>query len=188
MPATHKPPTRKSRSLTRQNLKFRVAVPEDVAKLAALHAAVAEHLTARHGHGVWSSRTTEKGVLYAMRHSQVFVLTDGATIIATFRLATRKPWAIDTSYFTKCEKPLYLLAMAVAPEKQRKGLGRKCLAEAERIARKWPADAIRLDAYDAQAGGGPFYQRCAYAPRGKATYRNVPLLYYELLLTKSRPL
>lgn len=187
MPTAHKPPIKKVRSSTRQNLKFRIAIPEDAAGLAALHTAVADHLTGRHGNGVWSSRTTERGVLFAMRHSQVFVLTDCTAIVATFRLTTKKPWAIDTSYFTKCEKPLYLLAMAVAPERQRKGLGRKCLKEAERIARKWPADTIRLDAYDALAGGGPFYARCGYAQRGNASYRNVPLRYYELLLAKPLP-
>jgi GNAT superfamily N-acetyltransferase len=45
----------------------------------------------------------------------------------------------------------YLLAMAVTPAKQRQGIGRRCMEEAKRIARAWPADAIRLDAYDAAA-------------------------------------
>ena len=121
-----------------------------------------------------------------MRHSRVFLATQSAVIVATFRLATKKPWAIDTSYFTKCERPLYLLGMAVAPARQHQGIGRRCLEEAERIARAWPADAIRLDAYDAEAGGGPFDQRCGYTERGRASYRNTPLIYYELLLAKAR--
>lgn len=166
---------------------FRVAVPADAAELAALHTAVADDLNSRYGKGAWSSRTSEKGVLYAMRHSRVFVATDGAAILATFCLAAKKPWAIDKSCFTKCEEPLYLLAMAVLPARQGEGIGRKCLEEAERIAREWPADAIRLDAYDAEAGGGSFYQRCGYAEVGKASYRNVPLVYYELLLAKIVP-
>ena len=174
----------KSQSPAKKRLKFRVGVPEDAAELAALHTAVADHLSGRYGPGAWSSRSSEKGVLYGMRLSQVLVATEGAAIVATFRLASKKPWAIDTSYFTKCEKPLYLLAMAVVPARQGEGIGRKCLEEAERIARKWPADAIRLDAYDADAGGGSFFQRCGYAETGRASYRNVPLIYYEFLLTK----
>lgn len=43
-----------------------------------------------------------------MRNSRVFVATEGAAIVATLRLATKKPWAIDTGYFTKCYGPLYL--------------------------------------------------------------------------------
>jgi GNAT superfamily N-acetyltransferase len=169
------------------HLCFRAAVSEDTAELAALHTAVADHLTSLYSKGPWSSHTSEKGVLHAMRNSKVVVATEDAAIVATLRLARKKPWAIDISYFTKCEKALYLLAMAVAPARQRQGIGRKCLDEASRIARAWPADAIRLDAYNADAGGGPFYQRCGYAERGRVSYRNTPLIYYELLLTKLIP-
>jgi GNAT superfamily N-acetyltransferase len=166
-------------------LSFRLGTPEDATELSALHTAVADHLTSRYGKGPWSSHTSEKGVLYAMRHSRVLVATDGTAIVATFQLATKKPWAIDISYFTACAKPLYLLAMAVMPATQREGIGRRCLEEAERLAREWPADGIRLDAYDAAAGGGGFYQRCGYLEKGRVCYRNAPLIYYELVLRKA---
>jgi predicted N-acetyltransferase YhbS len=42
--------------------------------------------------------------------------------------------------------------MAVKPTVQRQGVGRRLLLEGIAAARKWPADAIRLDAYDADAG------------------------------------
>ena len=150
--------------------------------LAELHTAVAGHLTTTHGQGPWSSRTSERGVLYAMRTSRVFVAREGNELIATLRLTTKKPWAIDTRYFTPCRMPLYLLAMAVAPAKQRQGIGTRCLLEATRLARAWPADTIRLDAFDAAAGAGPFYEHCGFTKVGRASYRNVPLIYYELVL------
>ncbi len=150
--------------------------------LAELHNAVAEHLTREHGTGPWSSKTSEKGVLQAMRTSRVFVAREGSSIVGTLRLAAKKPWAIDTGYFTACEKPLYLLAMAITPSRQRQGLGKKCIAAVAKFARAWPADALRLDAYDAPAGAGPFYARCDFTEVGRATYRNAPLIYYELLL------
>jgi GNAT superfamily N-acetyltransferase len=71
------------------------------------------------------------------------------------------------------------------PAMQRQGVGRRCLEEAERLATGWPADVIRLDAYDAAAGGGGFYQRCGYVERGRVCYRNAPLIYYEHVLTKA---
>jgi len=166
----------------RRGFNFQLGTVEDAAELAVLHTAVAAHLTNLHGPGPWSAKTSEKGVLYAMRTSQVFVARQGRAIVGTLRLATKKPWAIDTSYFSKCRTPLYLLAMAVLPTKQRQGLGRKCLTEVQRIARSWPADAIRLDAYDADAGAGSFYARCGYTEVGQAIYRDTPLIYYELLL------
>ena len=147
----------KRQSSAAKHFCFRPGVIEDAAELAALHTVAADHLTGCYGKGPWSSHTSEKGVLYAMRQSKVLVATEGAAIVATLRLAKKKPWAIDTSYFTRCERPVYLLAMAVEPTRQRQGIGRRCLEEAERIARAWPADVIRLDAHDANAGGGPFY-------------------------------
>jgi GNAT superfamily N-acetyltransferase len=163
-------------------LNFQPAVAEEAAEIAALHTAVAEHLTELHGRGFWSSKVSEKGVLYAMRVSRVYVARAGTEMVATLRLSAKKPWAIDTSYFAPCRKPLYLVGMAVKPAHQRQGIGRKCLAEAEKIARAWPADAIRLDAFDAEAGAGRFYARCGYTEVGRAAYRNTPLIYYELLL------
>ena len=165
-----------------KRFSLKLGTTDDAAALAALHTAVAEDLTRLHGPGAWSTKTSEKGVLYAMRTSRVFVAREGAEIVATLRLATKKPWAIDTRYFSLCSRPLYLLAMAVTPRRQRHGLGRRCLEDATRIARGWPADAVRLDAFDAEAGAGGFYARCGWSEVGRTSYRNTPLIYYEFLL------
>jgi len=65
---------------------------------------------------------------------------------------------------------------------QRTGLGRACMEAAREAAVRWPADAIRLDAYDAEAGAGGFYAKCGYREVGRVVYRNTPLVYYELRL------
>ncbi len=166
--------------------RFELATAEDAPALAALHTEVAEHLTRLHGQGPWSSKTTEKGVLFGMRTSRIFVARENEAIVGTLRLATKKPWAIDVSYFTPCRKPLYLLAMAIAPDRQRQGIGRWCLEQAWKAARAWPADAVRFDAFDSKAGAGGFYDRCGCVEKGRVTYRNAPLIYYEVLLSPSR--
>lgn len=163
-------------------MQLAIARLDDAAALAALHSAVAAHLTEVHGEGPWSGETTEKGILRAMKTSQVLVARDGADIVATLHLQTKKPWAIDPSYFAEARRPLYLMSMAVAPGRQRQGLGRCCLKEAKRIAREWPADAIRLDAYASRAGAGGFYKRCGYTEVGRVLYRGTPLIYFELKL------
>ncbi len=154
----------------------------DAAVLTSLHTAVAEHLTSLHGQGPWSAAISEKGVLFAMRNSRVFVARLDGELVGTLRLGTKKPWAIDPSYFSNCRKPLYLTAMAITPARQRQGLGTRCLNEVKRLAKTWPADAVRLDAYDARAGAGEFYAKCGWTERGRATYRGAPLIYFELLL------
>ena len=100
----------------------------------------------------------------------------------SLRLATKKPWAIDVAYFTPVKRPLYLTGMTVAVTHQGRGLGRLALDDARTVAESWPADAIRLDAYDHPAGAGDFYLRCGYEERGRVVYKGDPLAYYELVL------
>lgn len=154
----------------------------DVPALAGLRCAVAEHLTATYGKGHWSSAPSERSELPKLKTPLVCVAKSQGKLIAALRLQTKKPWAIDTSYFTPCKKPLYLVDMAVDPRMQRRGIGRLCIEEAKRITKDWPADAIRLDAYDADAGAGEFYRKCGFREVGRVTYRKTPLIYYEMIL------
>ena len=80
------------------------------------------------------------------------------------------------------ERPLYLLAMAVDPARQRTGIGRALHRRGARSRRDWPADALCLDAYDAAAGAGDFYRKCGFTEVGRADYRNTPLIYFERLV------
>jgi len=164
-------------------MNLRDASEADAPAIAALRSAVADRLTAEFGSGHWSTPATEKGVVLGMRHALILVLTDNEHIVGTLRLATRKPWAIDPAYFTMVDRALYLTDMAVAPDSQRRGFGRELLRLAVDAAMSWPADSIRLDAYDAPAGAGGFYARCGFQEVGRVVYRNTPLIYFEKLLT-----
>jgi len=163
-------------------LTFTLATPADAPELAALHSAVSDDLTRRYGHGPWTARATEKGVLFHMRHAQVLMAKRGKTTVGTLNLQTKKPWAIDVRYFTPVKKALYLTGMAVLPSMQRKGIGKLLMAEAEKRARAFPANAVRLDAFDADAGAGGFYAKCGYREVGRVVYRKAPLIYFELVL------
>ncbi len=72
--------------------------------------------------------------------------------------------------------------LAVDPRAQGRGLGRRMIAAAIAAAKAWPADAIRLDAYDTAAGASPFYASCGFRERGRVKYRGTPLRYFEMLL------
>jgi GNAT superfamily N-acetyltransferase len=161
------------------------ATEQDAEELAALHNAAADALTARYGLGHWSGRITQSGVLFHLRHGYVLAARTKRGIVGTLTLQTRKPWAIDVSYFTKVPRPLYLTNMAVLPKRQGRGVGRACLEEAARVARDWPAESIRLDAYEHPAGAGGFYARCGYAERGRVVYKEVPLIYFERMIARN---
>jgi GNAT superfamily N-acetyltransferase len=163
-------------------LRFSTAIQSDAPELAALHTAANEDLTQRFGRGLWSSAATEKGMLFNMRHNRVIIARKGRRIVGTLNLQTKKPWAIDVSYFTPVKKSLYLTGMAVLPAMQKQGVGRALLEEAAKIARRWPADAIRLDAWDADGGAGPFYAKCGYRELAHTAYKGNPVIYFELVL------
>ena len=170
-------------------LVFTIAAESDAPALAALHFAASEDLTRRFGQGFWSSSPSERGLLVNLRRpkfSRTLIAHSGSRIAGTLRLATKKPWAIDIARFTPAVRPLYLTGMAVHPDLQRLGVGRLLMKEAEANARAWPADAIRLDAFDNVAGAGPFYAKCGYREVAHAIYKEDPLVYFELVLTPSR--
>lgn len=154
----------------------------DAQAIAALRTSVAEHLTRQFGKGHWSWCVTEKSVLRSIKTSRVLVARNNREVIGTLSLQTKKPWAIDLSYFESGRRPLYLLDMAVSPDLQRRGIGRQLVEEAKAVAGAWPSEAIRLDAYDSDAGAGPFYAKCGFREVGRKAYRGVPLVYFELML------
>lgn len=167
-------------SLEEMKISVKSAGQADAAEIAALRNAAGEHLS--HLHGVRASCVTEKSVLRGIMTDRVLLARARGQAVATLRLATKKPWAIDLSYFTAVHRALYLHDMAVEPSRQGEGVGRLLVEEAKAQARAWPSQAIRLDAYDAAHGAGAFYAKCGFIEVGKATYRKTPLVYFELLL------
>ena len=161
-------------------LSVRPAVEADAEAIAALRTRAGNRLAERYG--LRPSCVTDKSVLRAIATSRVLVARTRDVIVATLRLATKKPWAIDLSYFTTVPRALYLHDMAVEPSRQGKGLGRTLVEKAKEDALAWPSQAIRLDAYDGAHGAGGFYARCGFVEVGRVTYRKTPLVYFELLL------
>jgi ribosomal protein S18 acetylase RimI-like enzyme len=165
-------------------IRIDVAGEEDIPGIVVVRVNAAEGLTARFGGGHWSGHANERGVAWDMRQGKVLVARRGKSIVGTLKVATRKPWAIDVSYFTPVKRPWYLTNMAVDPKHQGLGIGRRCVREAVRLVRELKGEAVRLDAYDAVAGAGPFYEKCGFTERGRITYRVTPLIYYEKLVAR----
>src|SRR5262245_19975078 len=136
---------------------FRLATPDDSARIAELRNAAAMELTRLHGRGHWSGLVTADKVAAGMVRSQVYVLRAGRSMVGTLRLHAKPRSEYDREWFTRVRRPVFLYDMAVDPPHQRQGFGRTCIAGAIATAREFPADAIRLDAYDHAAGAGGFY-------------------------------
>ena len=163
-------------------LNFAIATEGDAAAIAQLATATNRHLLDTFSRDSSKSLATEKAVLLGIKTPHVLLARHGNQIVAVLSLKKKKPWAIDPAYFTAVRTALYITNMAVAPEFQRQGVGRSLLNYARTIAQSWPADAIRLDAYDSEIGAGGFYARCGYREVGRVTYRKTPLIYFELVV------
>jgi GNAT superfamily N-acetyltransferase len=161
---------------------FALATPDDAARIAELRNAAGEKLTREFGHGHWSHAVSAEKVAAAMERSRVYVLRERGRIVGTLRLQLKKPSEYDRPWFTRVRRPVFLSDMAVDPARQRRGLGRACIAGAIRVARAWPADALRLDAYDHAAGAGPFYVKCGFREASRRVYFRAPIIYYEKML------
>ena len=83
---------------------------EDVPAIVAIRMRTAVDLTERFGPGHWSSIASERGVVQALHlgvHlSRMLVARDGERVLGTLRIATKKPWAIDRSYFVDVPRPI----------------------------------------------------------------------------------
>jgi predicted N-acetyltransferase YhbS len=168
------------------SLSFVIASESDASSIAGLRNETSAALKRQYGEGNWASQSTERSVVLSNfmrpKFQRTLIARDSDAVVATLCLQTKKPWAIDVKYFTSAKKPLYLIGMAVHPDWQGKGVGRLILQEAEAVARAWPGDAIRLDAWDAAAGAGPFYAKCGFREVARVVYKTAPLVYYEKML------
>lgn len=165
---------------------FQFATEADTRALLKLWLAVDADMEGRFGNDRWSTTISEKSVARGLKSSRVLVAKRHGRIIGALRMETKKPWAIDLTYFTPVANAVYLHDVIVEPRLQRSGVGRELIERTKACAREWSVDVIRLDAYDGPSGGGPFYGKCGFTEVGRTIYRGVPLIYFELVLTKVR--
>ena len=166
-------------------LSFDFAGQEDVPALLAFRLRVDNEQAHRFGKARWSTTINESSVARGLKTGRVLMAHQDGELIGAVRMETRKPWAIDLSYFTPACRAVYLHDVIVEPRLQRRGIGRALIEEVKSVARQWPVDAVRADAFDGASGAGPFYGKCGFRNVGSKVYRGVPLVYYELQLTQS---
>src|SRR5471032_3383897 len=122
-----------------RGLTFRAATPADAEELAALRNAVAADQFQRFG--VKSFNTTSRGILCDLRWGDLLIARNKKQIVSSLLFVKKKPWAIDVSYFTPVEYPLYVRAMNTHPDFQHQGAGTRLLKYALTFARSKGSDA-----------------------------------------------
>ena len=166
-------------------LVFAVATNADAAAIAALRMAAARGLTERFGVGTWTfAAESEASVQAEIRSSTIVFARDDGVVVGALRLATRNPWIGNTAFFTPCDRPIFLTSMAVAPKRQRHGIGRRLLAEAENVALGLGGEMLRLDSYAGPAGAAEFYRKCGFREVHRGDYNGTALIWFEKALQR----
>jgi len=151
----------------------------DARELVALRSAVARGMTGTFGEGHWSVCPSKAEVVRQLRASHVLVARHDSEIVGTVRLVRALPGIFDSKSFTPVQSALYVLGLAVAAKCRGQGVGRQLMEAAKETACSWGAQALWLDAYDHEAGAGPFYLKCGFRSVGRTEYLEMPLIYFE---------
>jgi hypothetical protein len=146
----------------RTRIKLEIATADDVSDLVSLRAAVNQHLIAQFGKGYWASGLTEKGVLFAMKTATVYTARDRNRLIATVTLSTCSPGPSTRNISARVR------SLCISPRWQ---------AIRMSSARGWASSVLRTRA------GSP--GKCGFREVGRATYRNSPLIYFEMVLARN---
>ena len=98
-----------------------------------------------------------KSVVYAIEERR------GGDTVATFSASSEAPGYLDLSLWDSGEEPcFYLTRLAVLPRLQHRGIGRVCVATAERFALEHDCRSIRLDAAEQHAELLDWYLKLGY--------------------------
>ena len=148
----------------------------DARAILQLHEVISERHRRLDGARRWRVPSLPRVV--ATIASPVTILArEGETVVGMFRLDPAKGFC-GIAPFTEVPRFVYLSELAIHPSHQRRGLGRACLAEAERWARDHDARAVRLDTNDDAVGARRFYVACHY----REVLHHRETLYFERLI------
>jgi GNAT superfamily N-acetyltransferase len=109
------------------------------------------------------------------------VLQDGR-LIGTFTIGLTSIPDYPREYFADASPALYLNRLALLPSEQGRGLGRACMGEVERLARRRGARSVRFDAVAAHADLRAFYRKLGYRECGPFHIGEVPVECFEKVL------
>jgi GNAT superfamily N-acetyltransferase len=164
-------------------LNLRPALDRDVKRVRAILAAAASDLTVHFGEGHWSGVRSVETLRKYLDEGALYVAETDVGAVGTLRLTERKIGFYRSDWFANPnDDAFYLLDMAIDPNYQRSGIGRRAMALAEDLARSHGLKAIRLDAYGGLAGAGGFYRKCGYRLVHLGEMQGVALEYYEKLV------
>lgn len=167
-------------------LRVKRATLSEIPEIAALWKLVVQRLSAQFGHPVWLKLVTPEAVYREMHRATVYVIREGASVIAAFTLSMQKPWTLDEGRFQPAMRPLYMTDLGVHPRWVRSHIDIRCIRAAIRIAKDWPSDALRLGVWDQEIGRSITRSGLGFRAVGTNCFGEVPCTVFELPISLGR--
>ena len=164
-------------------VSLRKAGTNDIKLVRAILGAAAADLVMRFGSGHWSTVRSAESLRKYAGNGVLYIIEANSLAVGTLQLTTRKIGFYREEWFARRSGPVgYLLDMAVHPDRQQCGIGRRSMELVEDLALLAGLRAIRLDAYQGSVGASTFYTKCGYTSAHRGEIRGVPLEYFERTL------
>ena len=121
-----------------------------------------------------------------IKNNELLVFTKGALLVGCMALCTKMDDVYkDVKWLTKDVKSLYVHRLAVDPQFQNKGIGKKLMDYAEDFAKKNNFISVRLDTFSKNKNNMRFYERRGYKRLEKVFFpeqSRFPFYCYELII------
>ena len=121
-----------------------------------------------------------------IKNNELLVFTKGALLVGCIALCTKMDHVYkNVKWLTKDVKSLYIHRLAVDPQFQKKGIGKKLMDYAEDFAKKNNFISVRLDTFSKNKNNMRFYERRGYKRLEEVFFpeqSKFPFYCYELII------
>ena len=121
-----------------------------------------------------------------IKNNELLVFTKGDLLVGCIALCTKMDDVYkNVKWLTKDVKSLYIHRLAVDPQFQKKGIGKKLMDYAEDFAKKNNFISVRLDTFSKNKNNMRFYERRGYKRLEKVFFpeqSRFPFYCYELII------
>jgi ribosomal protein S18 acetylase RimI-like enzyme len=121
-----------------------------------------------------------------IKNNELLVFTKGGLLVGCIALCTKMDDVYkNVKWLTKDVKNLYIHRLAVDPQFQKKGIGKKLMDYAEDFAKKNNFISVRLDTFSKNKNNMRFYERRGYKRLEKVFFpeqSRFPFYCYELII------
>ncbi len=153
------------------SFRLRKAAGSDLAELKAMYGRIIEKMNAD-GIAIWDDFYPCELFENDIRDQQLYVLTDGGTIVSAFTLLDDISGSSSVEWQLSSERPIYLDRFGVNTEYRRCGIASLALEKAQETALSLGADCLRLFVVDINSPAISLYEKNGFI-RAKGIFTDI---------------